>query len=187
MTVDRKNRDCWHGTLPTRFMILTNELPRLTDASGALTSRFIVLCLTISFYGREDITLTGKLLPELPGILNWGLDGYDRLRKRGHFIQPASAADAVRQMEDLGSPISAFIRECCTVKPGPDRGGALFDAWLAWCRDQNRDHPGTKENFGKDIRAACRDCGMKQPRTEDGRRADLRRDFVTMNSRRRSA
>jgi hypothetical protein len=60
--IDRKNKDAWHGTLPTRFLILTNELPRLADASGALVSRFIVLCLTESFYGKEDRGLTNKLL-----------------------------------------------------------------------------------------------------------------------------
>src|SRR5262249_21727672 len=40
LTVDRKYRDPWTGRLPTRFLILTNELPRFADASGALASRF---------------------------------------------------------------------------------------------------------------------------------------------------
>ena len=34
----------WTGRLPTRFLILSNELFRLADASGALASRFILLC-----------------------------------------------------------------------------------------------------------------------------------------------
>jgi putative DNA primase/helicase len=42
ITVDRKYRDPWTGRLPTRFLILTNELPKLMDSSGALASRFIV-------------------------------------------------------------------------------------------------------------------------------------------------
>ena len=42
------------GTLPTRFLLLSNELPELADASGAMASRFIVLTLRNSFYGRED-------------------------------------------------------------------------------------------------------------------------------------
>ena len=43
LTIDRKYRDPWTGRLPTRFMILTNELPRFTDSSGALASRFVDL------------------------------------------------------------------------------------------------------------------------------------------------
>jgi hypothetical protein len=66
-------------------MMLTNELPRLLDNSGALANRFIVLVLERSFYGREDPALANRLLGELPGILNWAMEGYRRLRARGHF------------------------------------------------------------------------------------------------------
>ena len=48
-TIDRKFLPAWTGRLDTRFFVITNELPRLTDASGALASRFIVLTLTRSF------------------------------------------------------------------------------------------------------------------------------------------
>ena len=115
ITVDRKYREPWTGRLPTRFLILTNELPRLTDASGALASRFIVLLLTRSFYGQEDLTLEGRILRECPDILHWALAGYDRLRARGHFVQPASAAQAAEELADLGSPVGAFVRERCVV------------------------------------------------------------------------
>src|SRR6202023_1762170 len=71
ITVDRKYLPAWTGQLQTRFIILSNELPRLTDSSGALASRFIVLLLTKSFYGCEDLTLTDKLLAEIPGVFNW--------------------------------------------------------------------------------------------------------------------
>ena len=43
ITVDRKYRAPWTGRLPTRFLILTNELPRFADSSGALASRFVLL------------------------------------------------------------------------------------------------------------------------------------------------
>ncbi len=62
ITIDRKYRDAWTGRLQTRFLILSNELPRLADASGALAGRFVVLILTRSFYGHEDHGLTNRLL-----------------------------------------------------------------------------------------------------------------------------
>ena len=82
-------RSPWQGKLHVRFLILTNELPRITDASGALASRFVLLTLRNSFLGREDLQLTDKLLTELPGILNAALKGLDRLRDRGNFRMPA--------------------------------------------------------------------------------------------------
>jgi putative DNA primase/helicase len=54
LTIDRKYKEPWTGRLPTRFLIMTNELPRLSDASGALASRFILFVLTRSFYGAEN-------------------------------------------------------------------------------------------------------------------------------------
>ena len=117
VTIDRKHMLAWTGRLPTRFVILTNELPRLTDASGALASRMIVLLLTESFFGREDHGLADRLYGELPGILNVARRGFLRLRKRGHFIQPESAQEAIAELEALGSPVGAFIREQCNVGP----------------------------------------------------------------------
>jgi putative DNA primase/helicase len=173
ITIDRKYAPAWTGQLQTRFIFISNELPRLADASGALASHFIVLLLANSFYGREDHALTDKLLTELPGILNWAITGWHRLAKFGHFKQPASALDAVEQLEDLGSPIKAFVRECCDIGPAftisPDR---LFEIWQDWCSTQGRDHPGTKQTFGRDLRAACPAIKMIQPR-EQGNRCRL--------------
>jgi phage/plasmid-associated DNA primase len=71
--------------LAIRIFILSNELPKLTDASRALVGRFIILRLTESFFGREDPGLFQRLLPEMPGILNLAIDGWHRLRQRGLF------------------------------------------------------------------------------------------------------
>src|SRR4029453_17300951 len=109
-TVDRKHMTSVTMKLPTRFMFLTNEFPRLTDASGALSGRFVILRLTESYYGKEDIGLTDRLLGELPGILNWAIEGWQRLKDRGHFVMPQSVEDVVREIEDLASPVQAFVR-----------------------------------------------------------------------------
>jgi putative DNA primase/helicase len=165
ITVDRKFRDAWTGRLPTRFVILTNELPRLTDASGALASRFMVFALTRSFYGREDAALTGKLIVELPGILKWAIEGQGRLTKRGHFVQPPSAKQAVEEMADLGSPMGAFLRNRCEIGQGyAVEVDTLYGAWTAWCSEQHRDHPGTVQMFGRDLRAAVPGLDTTQPR-----------------------
>jgi putative DNA primase/helicase len=165
LSIDRKFLPAWTGRLPTRFLALTNELPKLSDASGALVSRFIVWRLTRSFYGHEDMTLTGRLLEERPDILCWAIVGLDRLIKRGHFIQPKSARQAVRDLEDLASPIGAFVRDRCLLDPQFSvRCGDLFDAWVAWCRDNGRDHPGTTQVFGRDLTAAFPQVETKQMR-----------------------
>jgi putative DNA primase/helicase len=171
LTIDRKYLPSWHGQLDTRFVMLTNELPRLNDASGALASRFITLVFTKSFYGREDLGLTDKLATELPGILNWALKGLDRLQKRGYFVPPKSSAEAQRELEDLGSPVGAFLRDRCLIDPRRRvECNKLFLGWTTWCQDNHRDYPGTTQMFARDLRAAVPGMTINQPRASGGSR-----------------
>jgi putative DNA primase/helicase len=154
LTIDRKYRKPWDGQIGARFVILTNELPRISDASGALASRFVVVTLNQSFYGREDQELTGKLLLDLPGILNWSLRGSDRLREHGSFKMPKSSLEAIRTLEDLANPVSAFIRDWCVLGPTETcKVNVLFDAWVKWC-DVEGHRPGSNIVFGRNLRAA---------------------------------
>ena len=172
ITLDRKNREHWTGKLDVRFLILTNELPRIADASGALANRFIVLNLTNSFLGKEDLALGVRIAPERPGILNWAIEGYERLSDRGYFLQPESSREAIQELLDLGSPISAFIRERCIVTPGRSIAcDDLFEAWKSWCGSQGRDAIGTKPDFGKHLRAAQPHLKIVQHRDQIGSRA----------------
>jgi putative DNA primase/helicase len=169
-TVDRKYLPQVTAKLAVRFVILTNELPRLTDASGALVGRLIVLRQTESWYGREDTRLTDKLLGELPGILLWSMAGWKRLRDRGHFVQPPAAAPLIRDLEDLASPIRAFLRECCEVGPGREvHIQELFAGWQTWCGEKGRKDTGTEQTFGRDLRAAVPALNVRQPRGERSR------------------
>ena len=154
LTVDRKNQKAWTGRLPTRFLVLTNELPRLNDGSGALASRFLMLTMTRSFLGKEDLGLEDRLMQELPGIFRWALDGWDRLRERGHFRPPPSSEEAVRELEDLSSPVSTFLRECCALEPGAETPtDVLYEAWRSWCMRQGHGRISTAAVFGRDLRA----------------------------------
>ena len=151
-------------------MVLTNELPRLTDASGALASRFIILVLKKSFYGREDLGLTERLSGELPGILNWAITGWDRLQKRGRFVPPASSDQAQAELEDLGSPIGAFLRDRCVINPSREvECEQLFKHWRDWCRKNNREHAGSTQTFARDLHTAVPGLTITRPHGQDGK------------------
>ena len=167
LTIDRKMLEPITCKLPTRLMILSNELPRLGDSSGALAGRMIILRLTKSFYGHEDQDLTKKLLAELPGILLWAIEGWRRLRDRGRFIQPQAASEMVEELGDLTSPIGEFIRDCCDV--GPSRNVSrsdLYEKYLEWCKAKGRNHPADNAGFGRDLRAAIPSLDISQPRVD---------------------
>ena len=157
MTVDRKYKAKWTGTLPTRFFLISNELPRFLDPSGAIASRFIVVETIQSFLGREDRHLTAGLLTELSGILNWALVGLDRIT-HGPFTMPKSSEAAIVALQDLVSPISAFVRELCNRGPQEVvKVSELFDAWRHWC-EINGQRPGNVQTFAL---ISARSCGFR--------------------------
>jgi putative DNA primase/helicase len=164
ITIDRKFKEPVTMRLPTRFMFLTNELPSLTDASSALSGRFMILRLVKSFYDKEDKGLRHKLLKELPGILKWSVDGWLRLHERGRFVQPESVSDMVQELEDLSSPVGAFVRQRCVVSPDCRvQVDTLFGDWRRWCDAEGRQSCGTKASFGRELHAAVG--GIKRRRT----------------------
>lgn len=178
LDVDRKFRDVCTGKLPTRLVMLSNELPKFRDSSGAIATRMLILRMTESFLNREDKELDSKLTPELPGILNWSLEGLDRLNTNGRFTVPKSSDDSATLMMDIASPMSAFVREKTTTDPrraataalyrpyqhelavkAADNGHLvlvlrddLYAAYKTWAED-NGHHCGAKSTFGRDLRA----------------------------------
>jgi putative DNA primase/helicase len=154
-TVNIKHRQQVEARLNTRLMIFSNELPRLVDASGAFSSRFLLLKMTRSFYGQEDTGLPDRLLAELPGILRWAVEGRRRLVARGRFVQPASGKELLSDFEDISSPVGQFVREWCEVGAGRRvKVDELYTAWKCWCAGEGRQQPGTKSTFGRDLKAA---------------------------------
>lgn len=165
ISIPRKFMPDYTARLPTRFMLLTNEIPRFADGSGALPSRFLILRLTRTFYDNEDHCLEARLMAELPSILNWALTGLDRLTHRGRFMQPSAAHELIEELELLASPVRAFLADECVVEPGAETAAStLFDAFGAWCRANGREHTGTLQNFGRDLRAVLPNLKIFRPR-----------------------
>jgi putative DNA primase/helicase len=151
-TVDRKYKEHLTTRLPSRLMIVSNELPRINDASGAFASRLVTLQARNSFLGKEDLDLPQKLKSELPGILHWGLEGMDRLKRCGRFTEPASAQSMVETFADLSSPISAFVRERCILEAAARvRASDLYTVWLGWCNENGIDKIGSTQALARDL------------------------------------
>ena len=153
-SVQRKHKTSVTCTLPSRFVIMSNELPKLDDASGAIATRFVTLIMTVSFLGREDHALFKKLVPELAGIFNWALEGRRRLEERGHFDVPQSSKEAMEELKKLSSAVYAFFSECCVQNPQQEcTADKVFKAWKEWCDVQGTVHPGTVRSLTRKLRA----------------------------------
>jgi putative DNA primase/helicase len=166
VTAHRKNRSSWSGQLGVRFMLMSNDTPTFSDRSGALSGRMIFVKFAQSFYGREDVSLTDKLLAELPGVLNWALDGLERLNGRGRFTEPISGQAEAEAARRLSDPIGAFIEDWCVVDPDRDIAlDLLFTRYRHWCDSEGRTKDSTtKEIFSRDLRSKVPKLDVKRQR-----------------------
>jgi putative DNA primase/helicase len=121
--------------------------------------------------GREDHQLEDRLKAELPSILNWALDGLHRLTviNGNKFTRVKSVESLVSTMRDLASPVRAFVNECCERSPlfwiDVDQLYSEFKVW-----SENNGHNMTnKQVFGRDLRAAYTEIGMKRLRDGQAR------------------
>jgi putative DNA primase/helicase len=168
LTVNRKYRDQWNGKLPVRLHLISNELPRLGDASSAIVGRLVLLLTTRSWLGKENYELETELRAELTGILNWALEGLRRLTidNGSHFTRVETAEEAITTMRDLASPVGAFVRERCKLDPEAEIAvDVLYAEYKDWC--QACEYPKSpKAHFGRDLRAACP--AVRRTRPRDG-------------------
>lgn len=154
--VNRKNRDAWHGKLGVRFMIMGNDLPKFTDASGALAHRMMHVQFPGTVMGRENPALKDDLLKELPGVLNWALAGLRRLTANGTFTVPQSAADLAADVRRQQGPAQAFLDDTCafTETANPVPLDELYPAYAAWAKDAGIERPLNREHFGRALSSA---------------------------------
>jgi putative DNA primase/helicase len=168
-TIGRKHPPTVTMKLLTRFMMISNEIPRVSDSSGALASRMLILRLTESFYGREDTGLEKALLAELPGILGWAIEGWRVLQIEGRFTQPKSGKALAVEMEELASPVGMFVKERCEVGDIHSvKIAELFNGYREWCQGVNREGVGDQASFGRNLRAVVPRLVTKHEREGDG-------------------
>lgn len=166
VTVNRKNKESWSGYLPTRIIVYSNEMLQLAENSNALTGRMLVLTMTNSFYGKEDVTLADRLTTELAGIFNWAIEGHSRRLKRSgqRFIQPKSAEATLDLMTELSNPLAAFMEEAVDFGEGHEVDkDNLFACYKHWAIKKNY-HPGTEMSFKRRFLAATQELRVQSYR-----------------------
>lgn len=174
-TIDRKYKDSWTGPLQAQVVQISNEMPTVRDASGALASRYLPLILTESWLGRENRSLEAQLKDELPGILNRALEGLDRVVRNGRFTEPKASQEAADELVDMASPMKRFVDERLDVMPRDGNRddytvetSRLLDEYNEWAVPNHEDQIHLAW-LGKRLRAVVPHLRRVQPRS-DGKR-----------------
>lgn len=151
VSIRRMRQKSLMAKLPIRFVVSTNEIPRLRGSAAAMARRFLIL-RTPPFTGDVDPRLTDKLVEEAPGILNQAIAALKELLKTREFIQPKSGEDDIDEILDLGSSVSMFVKECC--KPdGEIETDVIFINYCGWS-ESNKEYQIDAREFGRQLRAS---------------------------------
>lgn len=164
LSVSIKYQDDYAGPMPGRLVFASNDAPFFKDASPAIINRFLVLKTKKSNLGKEDSTLTDRILKEeLPGIFAWALEGLQRLEERKRFTDTEESQRARENARRLSNPLIAFVQECVSVSEDSETPrDDFFKTYNLW-RMENELRPATKATMEREIDSA--ELGIKVSKT----------------------
>jgi putative DNA primase/helicase len=180
VSINRKGVKFWNGYLPTRFLWISNDLPRFKDNSGAISTRWVVVRLATTVAEKNrDPNLGEKLRQELPGILNWALDGLKELNNRGSFTVPETQAETLEDLNSKASPVRTFLQECYEITGDQEDIVPISDVlkdYRAWCED-NGHSPVNRDELMDRIKGCSEPVDAKSEWIDSLRKKKQRRAF----------
>ena len=122
-----------------KILLATNSLPQINNTDHGIWRRIKAIPFNRTFAAEEqDKHLSEKLMEELPGILNWAIEGSLEWQRNG-LQTPQIVEDQVAEYKSAMDSISQFINEECEV--GKDHSYAaskFYQAYRDWCSGAGR-------------------------------------------------
>jgi putative DNA primase/helicase len=134
-----KNQNAFDFENYAKLLFSANELPRTNDKTEAFWRRWIVIVFPNRFPEDDpntDPDLIGKLTTpeELSGLLNWALEGLQRLLKNKKFSVSDSWVETeklwIQRTDSLRSFVTNHVNENPLNQVAKDK---LYEAYLVFC------------------------------------------------------
>lgn len=149
---DVKNREPIEFVPQCKIVWAMNNLPYLSDRSGAIDSRVVIIPMTRTIPREQwDMELDQKLESELAGIFNFALEGLARLRKRGFFTSVEQSEQMSTEYRKLQDIYAAFVEDeqWCKVG-GKTQATTLYKAFVAWAKENGIRHVASKISIARE-------------------------------------
>lgn len=135
--VEDKYQDAMFAKLPAKHLFSANWLPRVVGEDEALFRRVLIVEFPESIPKAEwDRDLGERLVAEeLPGILNWALEGRDRLHEQDGFTRDRSRFETRLKWLSWRSAPLRFLFTNCTITGGDEdtvERDAAYQAYKEW-------------------------------------------------------
>lgn len=125
----------------TRFLFSTNKLPIVKKSASYSWYRRVKI---VDFSNRlsskkeYDQGIIDKLRKEMPGILNWAVEGLIRFRKNGKFTKSEQMIKDKKMYFQINDPISIFIDEYYELGNNIEEGiptHLVYDNYKKWAEE----------------------------------------------------
>lgn len=126
-------------TPQAKFVLTTNDLPRVRGTDEGIWRRLIVVPFEQSFT-TPDPKLQATLRAELPGILAWAVNGAREFYASGQTIAiPTALASAGKSYRTNQDTVGQFLADRCTITAGAFvYSEDLRASYATWCRENDR-------------------------------------------------
>lgn len=131
-----------------------NDRPVIKDTTNAIWRRMKLIPFYRTFEEgvNADPDLLEKLKAELPGILNWAIEGLIRLTIKKKFTGSETANTAKQQYREQSNPVAQWMNTMTVRTDYPTTlQAALYANFRAWCID-NGERMITSTQFGLDLK-----------------------------------
>jgi len=139
-----------------KHYLAMNETPSIDDPSHGMWRRIYLIDFPRIFSEDEmDVHLTEKLAKELPGIFNWALDGYRRLRSNEFkFIVSKKMAKSKQRLRKDNSSVLAFASEHL-MKNSQEaaRWSDVYASYKSFCEIEGHKDPERKSEVRTQLEA----------------------------------
>jgi putative DNA primase/helicase len=109
----RMREDFWEFPPTWKIWLAANNKPKVTDQDKATWRRIKLIPFNETIPDEEvDKTLPAKLLAELPGILNWAIEGCLEWQEQG-LDEPEEVTQATEAYREESDILGQFITDCC--------------------------------------------------------------------------
>jgi len=145
-------KDSIRFTPKFKLFIACNHLPKISVNNLATWRRIRVIPFNYTFEGKNRINkLKRKLVRELPGILNWAVQGCLKWQKDG-LESSQSVKDAIKNYQQNSDPVAKFLAECCVSNATSEiiKTSYLHKAYIQWC-ESNGHNPDGPKKFTADL------------------------------------
>jgi putative DNA primase/helicase len=126
--IEAKKVQGWSETINAKYFMACNRRPRFADPTKGVWRRLKLLKFESQIDGRQaDGQLPHKLIAqELPGIVNWAIQGLARLVRQNGFTQSDLLMSDLSEYQTDSDSVAQFVVEF--LRPAPaDSTTAWFD------------------------------------------------------------